>query len=79
MHPSIKGLALGMGQHCNINFLKGSGSSPTMFEVSPTRDSGEDSVVFGLKISRETSRAHFAGERDRLGQNKDGIVVFNCH
>ena len=49
-----------------------------LFEGSPTSDSCKDTVVFGLKISGETSRAHFAGELDRLGQNKDGIVIVGC-
>ena len=71
-------LALGIGRHCNIDFLKDVGSPAVLFEGSPTSDSCKDTVVFGLKISGETSRAHFAGELDRLGQNKDGIVIVGC-
>ena len=68
-------LALGIGRHCNIDFLKDVGSAAVLFEGSPTSDSREHTFVHGLHLVREAHGAHFAGERDVLRQTKDGIVV----
>ena len=70
-------LAHGVAYDRDICLLKGVGHT-TPISFAPTSGSGTDTIVRLFPVVREACGAHAVGERDRLRQTKDGIVIVQC-
>ena len=70
-------IALGVAYDRDICLLKGVGHT-TPISFAPTSGSGAGTKVCVFPVVWEACRAHFVGERDRLRQTKDGIVIVQC-
>ena len=70
-------VAHGVAYDRDICLLKGVGLITPM-SYAPTSGSGAGTKVCVFPVVWEACGAHFVGERDRLRQTKDGIVIVNC-
>ena len=70
-------VAHGVAYDRDICLLKGVGDTAAT-RYAPTSGSGAGTIVCVFPVVREACGAHFVGERDRLRQTKDGIVIVNC-
>ena len=70
-------VAHGVAYDRDICLLKGFGVTAAT-RYAPTSGSGVGTKVCLFPFVREACGAHFVGERDRLRQTKDGIVIVNC-
>ena len=70
-------VAHGVAYDRDICLLKGVGLT-TPISYAPTSGSGAGTIVRLFPVVREACGAHAVGERDRLRQTKDGIVIVQC-